>query len=230
VPDYGYRFSHCEGIDARGDRREMRIALRGEETRLRAVFEKFEHPLAGKIIINEISLNNRASGDWVELFNYTDHSVDLDGWLFTDSNNEFVFPGVSIAANDYLVLVEDSVKFRSVFPQTYNVLGGMSFGISKHREKLGLYASPNAAVDSVSYALPPTDSVFTLNLLLPSLDNSDLDNWEVRWGPGTPNAANPYYVQSTLLHAQMTWMQMGLAIAVIILCVMLLILRHRGVL
>jgi len=230
VPDYGYRFSHWEGIEVDSDLRELFLSLHEEQTEIRAVFEKYNHPLAGKVIINEISLNNKKAGDWIEFFNYTDEAVSLKDWIFTDRNHEYTFPDVSIGPHDYLVLCEDSLDFRTVFPEAYNILGGMQFGINKRQEVLCLYASPNAAVDSFSYDIPPTDSTFTLNLLLPNLDNSDLDNWEVRWGPGTPNAANPYYVQSSIRYVQAQWMQVGLAAGVIILCILLLILRSRGIL
>lgn len=229
IPDHGYRFSHWEGIDMDDNLRELHLPLTGPQTQVRAVFEKFTHPLAGKVIINEISLNNKEAGDWIEFFNYSDQRISLKNWIFTDSKHEYIFPDVIIGANDYLVLVEDSIDFRKVFPDAYNVLGGMDFGINKRHEVLGLYASFNAAVDSVSYDIPPTDSTYTLNLLLPHLDNSDLDNWEVRWGPGSPNAANPYYVQSSIRRKQEQWVQMGLASGVVILCILLLVLRHRGI-
>jgi len=229
IPDHGYRFSHWEGIDMEENLRELRLPLTRSQIRIHAVFEKFTHPLAGKVIINEISLNNKKAGDWIEFFNYSDQRISLKNWIFTDSKHEFFFPDVSIGPNDYLVLVEDSLDFREVFPNAYNVLSGMDFGINKRHEILGLYASFNAAVDSVSYDIPPTDSTYTLNLLLPHLDNSDLDNWEVRWGPGSPNAANPYYVQSSIRRIQEQWVQMGLATGVVILCILLLVLRRRGI-
>lgn len=230
IPDLGYRFSHWEGIDMKDNLRELRFHPFEEGTRVRAVFEKFTHPLAEKVIINEISLNNKETEDWIEFFNYADETVSLKNWIFTDSKHEFVFPDVEIGPKDYLVLCEDSAKFKKVFPEAYNVISGMDFGINKRREILGLYASLNAAVDSVSYDIPPTDSVFTLNLLLPYLDNSDLDNWEVRWGPGTPNSANPYYVESSIRQVQEQWAQLGLATGIILLCLLLLFLRARGVL
>ncbi len=228
IPDYGYRFSHWEGIQADSDLRVLHFRLSREETRIRAVFEPYNHPLAGKVIINEVSPNNKESGDWLEIFNHSRERVYLKDWILTDSKNEFVFPDASIGSGDYLVLCEDPERFRNAFPRAYNVLGGMDFGLNKRRETIRLFANRNAAVDSLSYELPPVDSVFTLSLLLPGLNNSDPENWLMRFGEGSPNAANPYYVQSSIRMRQSQWIQVGAAAGVILLCLILLFFRARG--
>jgi hypothetical protein len=153
----------------------------------------------------------------------------LKDWVFTDTKNEFFFPDdASIAPNNYLVLCEDSTKFFKVFPSAYNVIGGMDFGLNKRYEKLGLFAEQAAAVDSVSYDLYPRDSAFTLNLLLPHLDNSDPENWEIVLGEGSPNAPNAYYVQSSIRIMQAQWMRIGVAGGVFLLSLILLMLRKNG--
>ncbi len=230
VPDYGYRFSHWEGIRADDDLRELHFRLYDKETEIRAVFERYDHPLAGKVMINEVSPNNKSAGDWLEIYNHSHDRVHLKDWILTDSKHEFVFPDVYIGANDYLVICENPKRFRASFPEAYNVIGGMDFGLNKRRETIRLFATRNAGVDSLSYDLPPTDSVFTLNLLLPGLDNSDPENW-VRWqDTGTPNAANPYYVESAIRLRQSQWIQVGAATGVILLCFILLFFRSRGAL
>ncbi|NCD34805.1 MAG: hypothetical protein EOL87_15485 [Spartobacteria bacterium] len=45
--------------------------------------------------------------DWIELYNASDHSVDLTGWYLSDDSNEltkWVFPSKSIAAGEHLVV------------------------------------------------------------------------------------------------------------------------------
>ena len=229
VPNFGYRFSHWEGINVDANLRELTLKLTDDVYRIKAVFEKFDHPLAGKVMINEVCANNKRTGDWVELFNYTNKPVDIGGWIFTDTKNEFFFPEQTlIAPNDYLVLCEDSTKFLKAFPDAYNVIGGMGFGLNKRIEKLGLFAEYAAAVDSVDYDLFPMDTAFTLNLLLPSLDNSDRENWELVKGAGSPNAPNAYYVESSIRLVQKQWMQIGVACGIMFLCIMLLYLRWKG--
>ncbi|MFT4759739.1 MAG: hypothetical protein ACI9XO_004729 [Paraglaciecola sp.] len=227
VPHLGYRFSHWEGIEINGEAKELTLQLNSNKQLFRAVFEKYEHPLADRVIINEISCNNQETGDWVEIYNYTDEKVNLNGWMFTDTKNEFYFPNVNLNAQDYLILCEDSVAFKKAFPKAYNLVGSLGFGLNKRHETLKLFAPGGAGVDSIAYAIEPMDSIFTLNLLLPWFDNGDSENWEVLRGFGTPNSANAYYVQSTLQARRDLWMQMGLAAAVAIICIMLLVLRSR---
>lgn len=229
VPQNGYRFSHWEGVDASKEERTLTLHLKERVTTIRAVFEKFEHPLAGKLIINEISANNKKSGDWVEIFNQTDQEVDISGWVLTDLQHEFTLPSVIIAPKDYLVVCQNAQKFYSVFPTAYNVVEGMNFGLNKHTEQLQLFAAYGATVDRVFYELPPTDSIFTLSLLLPNLDNSDPENWEMRKGTGSPNAPNPYFLESRVRTRQKLWAETGIAAGVVLLCLILLVLRHRRV-
>jgi hypothetical protein len=73
------------------------------------------------IVINEIQSNGDGPGGWVELYNGTDHVVDLSGWKVANEhvNQVATLPtGTSIAAKGYLVLDE------SVFPLGISRLGG----------------------------------------------------------------------------------------------------------
>lgn len=227
TPALGYRFAYWEGPEGRINAARITLTLREELTRLRAVFEPFEHPLQGKMQINEISSNNKGSGDWIELYNHSDMSVQLSGWMLTDTKNNFMFPHILLPAKSYLVVCEDVEKFLKVYPDAYRYVGNLGFGLNKRRERLGLFSAEGALVDSIGYDIPPMDFLFTLNLLLPTLDNGDPENWDIQTGLGTPNAANIYYVQSTLLARQQIWIEMGASAAVILLCVFLLFWRHR---
>jgi len=230
IPQNGYRFVRWEGIDASGSVRELSLQLTADITTIRAVFEKFEHPLAGKVLINEVSANNRQSSDWVEIFNNSEELVNLKDWVLSDLKSEFLFPDVTIAPRDYLVVCENQEKFFSQFPNAYNVIEGLNFGLNKHIEQLQLFASYGAVVDSIYYELPPTDSVFTWSLLLPTLENGDAENWEMRPGVGSPNAPNPYFLESRIRTRQRHWLEIGMSVGVIVLCVVLLVLRQRRVL
>lgn len=227
----GHLFSHWEGLRVSDTERSLRLRLREPITELHALFHEFRHPLAGQVVLNEICPKNDEAEDWLELHNRTGRRVDLTGWSITDLNrNEFVFSNVYIESNDYLVIAEDSASFVSAYPECYNVIGDLDYGLNKRRERIVLYSERGAMVDSISYKAPPVDSTFSLSLLLPHLDNSDPENWQFRFGPGTPNAANPYYVESTLRAVQEQWMQIGVAAGVLLLSMLLLVLRHREVL
>ncbi len=228
IPLHGYRFSHWEGIGPNNSLRELHLDP-GEGIRLRAVFERYTHPLAGKIMINEVCPTNKKTKDWIELYNHSDERVYLQDWLLKDKNrNTFRFPNAPIAPHDYLVVCEDSTAFRKAFPLAYNIIGGLPFGINKVSEQLELFSADGAGIDSMGFQLPPTDSAFTLGLLLPWLDNAQADNWRVLSGFGSPNAANPYYVESSIRKRQHAWMQMGVSAAVAILCGLLLFFRNSS--
>ncbi len=228
VPDYGYRFSHWEGTFS-GDKQSTLVLSQDQSAiDLRAVFEPYDHPMASKLVINEISPNDPRSEDWLELYNNSDQRIYLKGWKIVDLKNEFAFPDWHIDPNDYLIVAEDREAFWKAFPRAYNVAGDLDFGISKRHEVIQLFAPDGAAVDSVSYTLPYTDSTFTLSLQLPWLDNADTSNWVQRYGPGTPNGANPYYVDSRVRRNQARWIQAGASFGVLILGLLMLRLRYRG--
>ena len=230
IPHFGYRFSHWEGIDMDDDTRSFTLPLTDDSYRIKAVFEKYKHPLAEKIIINEISCNNKKSKDWLELYNTSDEPIKLRDWILTDKKNEYRLGDVTIMPKDYVVFSEDSTRFFKMFPKAYSVVGTFNFGLDKRQEVIGLFSDDGAFIDSVSYEVEPSDTVFTLNLLLPWLDNSDLDNWEIKKGIGTPNSANPYYVESSIKKRQSLWMEIGAAITVLLLCILALYYRKKGVL
>lgn len=229
IPALGYRFSHWEGISIDKEEKKIALKLRRKKYNLKAVFEKFEHPLVHQIMINEVSPNNKKSGDWLEIYNNSENSINLENWILADSKNEFLFPKAMLAPKDYIIVCEDSVSFEKSFPNAYNYLGGLGFGLNKVSETIQLFSPEGAAIDSVGYHnIEARDSVFTLNLLLPWLNNSDFENWEMLSGEGTPNSANRYYVESTIQAERELWMQIGGAIAVILLCVMMLFLKQTG--
>ncbi|HFA48796.1 MAG TPA: hypothetical protein ENJ95_07250 [Bacteroidetes bacterium] len=229
-PDLGYRFVRWEGEGVNSSSPELLLELTRPIWDIRCVFEKFEHPLAGKIIINEISCNNRQSKDWLEIYNNSKEKVNLQGWVLTDRKNKFKFPKYILPPKGYVVVCEDSSKFLKVHPKVQSLIGGLSFGLNKRSETIQLFSPNTSSVDSVGYELEPMDSVFAYNLLLPSLDNGDPSNWEVLTGNGSPDAANQYYLSSSIQAKRELWMQIGGALGVVFLCLMLLWLRKKKVL
>ena len=220
-PDYGYRFERWEGKVANPHQRVQLVSL--EEDRpmtLKAIFVPFTDPHQGKLIINEICPRNPVVGDWVEIYNHSDLPVRLNNWVLTDYKHEYIFPDIVLEPNDYLVICEDANRFRAHFPDAYLVVGGLTFGLHKRRERLGLYTAQGAFVDSTSYVLPLLDSLFTISLLLPSLDNADPHNWEVRMGSGTPNMPNPLYLALDVRSAQTQWLRTGMWCGLLLLVLM----------
>lgn len=67
------------------------------------------------VIINEFMSSNRSTiadengdyEDWIELYNTTNDSINLEGWGLSDNESKpykWVFPNITIAPNDYLLL------------------------------------------------------------------------------------------------------------------------------
>lgn len=227
VPDLGYRFVRWEGNGLRSDSPELFLQLNHPVWHVRAIFEKHKHPLEGKIIINEISCNNKHTGDWVELYNHSKEYVNLRDWILTDKKNEFRFPSFTLPPKGYVVICEDSVRFLNVYSQAQSVIGGLSFGLNKRREMIQLFSADALAVDSVGYLLEPRDSTFTLNLLLPGLDNADPQNWELTLGSGSPGAANAYYLTSQIESQRSLFLQIGGAMGLLVIGLGLLLLRKK---
>lgn len=216
----GYRFVRWE--DAYGQvlsSKALLEALPLEGLNFKAVFETYDHPLAGALIINEIAPNNKQSKDWIELYNRSEDRIQLDGFILRDQKgHQFTFPENSyIDGQDYLTICQNKARFLQTFPMAYNTIGDLGFGINKHEESLELFDDKNAAIDSVAYSIEPMDEVFSYQLLLPRLDNGDSENWQTNLGFGTPNAANPYYIESTISLNQTRWMQRSLGLGVFLL-------------
>ncbi|MCF8239524.1 MAG: CotH kinase family protein [Saprospiraceae bacterium] len=184
---------------------------------LTARFEPFIHPLADKVMINEIGAYNRQSGDWVEIFNSSDQSVDITSWILADAKHEYRLPTAVIPPGGYLVFCQDLGKFKKHFPGVPAAAGTFSFGLNKRSESITLYTEEGAWVDQVSYTVTPVDTAFTLALLIPDLNNDLPKNWELRVGQGTPGAGNPYYIQMRVKDRQTYWMRLGLGFGLIAL-------------
>ncbi|MEM7105297.1 MAG: CotH kinase family protein [Bacteroidota bacterium] len=194
---YGFKFSHWEFENGDTEHsHEIEIPVDTSGTLVMAVFEASVNPLAGKIIFNEVSVNNKASGDWVEVFNTSKEYVSLSDWYFLDAKHEWRLPPYRIGPKGFVVLCQDTSAFRKAFPGSQPLVGNFPFGLSRIKEKLQLFTDIGAPIDSFSYLNNDFDTTFTLNLLLPTLDNSDSDNWEILKGPGTPHAENPFFVAS----------------------------------
>ena len=70
-------------------------------------------------------------------------------------------------------------------------------------------------------------SSFTMSLLLPHLDNSDMENWEIIRGNGTPSKENPFYLQSLIKAQQDLYLRIGVAIGILLSCFIVLSFRRR---
>ncbi|WP_319923261.1 CotH kinase family protein [Neolewinella aurantiaca] len=182
-----------------------------------AAFEPYDHPLIDQVIFNEVCPRSKASGDWVELYNRTEETVDLTGWRLTDHHHETRLPSARIDPGDYLVVCRDIARFRETYPFAHNVIEGLPFGIDKKREKLALYSSQGAYVNAIAFEVEEPDTAYVQALVLPGLDNTDVRHWALQSGEGTPCAANPEYLETAVISRQGYWLRIGVGVGVLLL-------------
>lgn len=167
-----------------------------------ARFEKCLLP-RGVIVINEInyhSMDDFNPGDWVELYNHGESSVDLTGWQFRDEADDHCFDlprAFVLDVGGFVVLCTDTAAFRASFPDAGPILGNLGFGFSGGGELLRLLDAQGEIHDWVEYdddppwPPEPDGSGPTLALLNPGSDNSFSGSWVASAGHGTPGQGNP---------------------------------------
>src|SRR5436309_2946766 len=80
--------------------------------------------LQGQVIISEFMASNSGTlrdedndtSDWIEIFNTSSSTVDLNGWALTDNPSlpkQWIFPSVNLGAKGFLVVFA-SAKDRRV--------------------------------------------------------------------------------------------------------------------
>jgi len=204
LPKQGFRFTGWSGGNlsaAEAASHGLTLELSGPLS-LTAQFEP-DAKAVNAVIINEINYHSADPfdpGDWVELYNAYDLSVDVSGWVFKDGEFEhsFVIPeGTALPPGGYLVLGQDVDAFSTAFPAVTRFVGGFNFGLNNGGETLRLLDARGEVVDSVSYddqtpwPTEPDGNGPTLSLINPRLENTLPTSWRSsRASHGTPGEAN----------------------------------------
>lgn len=202
-PMPGFRFVKWEGVTT-STNPETSIVLTANST-LTAVFEPAVLSVTSPVI-NEINYKSAAifdTDDWVEFYNPSADSVDLNGWTFSkDSANIFAFPSNAlIRGRDYLVVCRDTALFRSLRPEVKNVVGNMSFGLSSGGDHVQLSNPAKTIIDEVTFLsttpwiTAPNGTGATLSLTDPQRDNAVPAHWKASKLYGTPGALNDVYTK-----------------------------------
>lgn len=145
--------------------------------------------------INFQSHENMDAGDWVELYNPNAMAVDASGWKFkADSDfNAFVFPENTIVQpGEYLVLVQDSVRFREIYQEVENFTGSFEFGLKTWSSQLRLFDKNEHLMSAIQYFNQPpwpaniAGSGRTLELINIENNINDPLNWKAGCRGGSP--------------------------------------------
>ncbi len=199
IPDPGYRFKEWKGVEENTTEKITVNAASNME--LIAVFEELSEPSL-QIVINEINYSSSESfdvGDWVELFNAGNYSVNISGWLLKDDNDDhvFVFPeNTVIQSRGFVVVCRDRAKFQVGFPLVDIVDGAMDFGLGSDEDCVRLFTDEGLKVDEVCYTSQPPWPVeangmgSTLALMNTYSNNAHPLNWAASDAYGTPGTPN----------------------------------------
>jgi len=159
----------------------------------------------GGVVINEINYNSLDSfdpGDWVEIYNSSNETIDLGSWHLKDDKDDHIFTiplNTLLLPNQYLVFCTDTIKFTALFPDVNPYYGDLGFGLGGGGDIVRLFDYNGLLVDIVEYDdIAPWDTLAdgsgpTLELNHPSLDNSLGESWSASQGYGTPGAVNSAY-------------------------------------
>lgn len=197
VPRPGFTFSHWTGaVSSTATQITVNV---NSPMQIEAVFMASNF---SEIVINEINYNSgeeNPAGDWIELYNPNNASIDLSNWIIKDDDDEhaFVFPeGTIIAEDGYLVIVRDMESFTTYYPTVTNILGELNYGLGSNGDAVRLYDPTENLRDIVVYlpTAPWPEAANgqgpTLELIEPALDNSLPQNWANIHPLGSPGSIN----------------------------------------
>ena len=200
IPNSGYEFSHWQEYPDSGSIMQL-SSIPGNLT---AIFTE-SNLSPGEIVINEINYNSNSdhdTGDWVELINKGQSTLDLSNWVLKDDDDShsFIFPeGTVLGENEYLIISQDQNLFSSFHSSVNNLLGPMDFGLSGGGDQIRVYDRFGSLIDSVEYddnepwPNSPDGNGHTLELVNLDLDNALANSWagslNLYGSPGIQNSS-----------------------------------------
>ncbi|RUM65450.1 MAG: hypothetical protein DSZ05_06085 [Sulfurospirillum sp.] len=192
IPKQGYRFVKWSN----GMTDQTTTVTLNSDLNIEAQFEAAQIP---KITITEINYDsdkNHDSGDWIELYNNSNTTVDLSGWSIKDDKDTdpFIIPdNILLQPKSYLVITQNGADFKANFPDVQNNIGDFLFGLGKKGDSVRVFNAQGLLVDSVTFNKSWPDAKGngkTLSLIDPDSDNSISTNWVAADNFGTPGEQN----------------------------------------
>lgn len=156
-------------------------------------------PCSEELYFTEINFNNISSeynaGDWVEIRNNTNQTIDLGMYTFKDSKNAHVYqlPSITLEPGEFWVLSNDEILFSQRHDDVENVSGIFDFGLSG-KDVLRLYDDQGILVTSVLYnsvdpwPTRPSNEDYTLEYSFQNgyVDPNSPDSWFEGCEGGSP--------------------------------------------
>jgi len=182
IPNRGFEFQRWIGTDATTPSISLSMSQAHD---ISAVFKEIDG--YERVIISEVSYVSSAdfnAGDWIELLNTTDKTVDLSGWMITDKPGAgYIFPPRhELNPGECLVVCNTLANFRTQFPDV-DAIGDFTFGLSKRGDRIQLYNNHSTLMDEFEYKVvypwPEIihNSVNTITLKDTDLNSTYYGNW-----------------------------------------------------
>jgi hypothetical protein len=164
------------------------------------------------IVINEIMYNSQ-SGDveFIELYNNSDSSVNLQNWYLLDDNDDHspcILQG-TLDSGDYFIIAGSIARYQAKYPGSGPVnvneydSGDNAWSFGNGGDTVRLFNSSGQLHDIVEYSdggdwpASPDGNGPSLELLNPGLDNSLPTSWDPSdEDDGTPGAQNSVYTEN----------------------------------
>lgn len=153
--------------------------------------------------INEFNYHpasNFDAGDWIEIYNKTSQDIDLKNWKTKHYTEEYqIDKSVIIASGGYLIICEDSLKFKQIHPDITSIIGNLHFELNNKSGKISLYDANNQTIHSVRYSdeipYPPLADALGASV---ELDQNKEGNNPLQWREsnvlgGSPGKYNSVY-------------------------------------
>ncbi|QHT66885.1 hypothetical protein GXP67_09560 [Rhodocytophaga rosea] len=160
------------------------------------------------IVMNEIFADpsppvDLPEAEFVELYNTTDQTINLSGYIFTDGSSTATFGNITLASYSYLIIC--NTNNAALFTPITTTIGLSNFpSLNNSGETLTLKNPSGKVIDKVTYALSwyqdavKDDGGWTLEQINPKTACNNAQNWTASADEtgGTPGKQNSVFNQA----------------------------------
>jgi hypothetical protein len=142
----------------------------------------FGAEVSGLTVVDPGSPYVESNEEWIELYNRSDHAVDLTGWRFDDAIHYDFPPGTTIDPGQYLVVANDPAALVAKFPGI-TAIGPFTDVLNNVSDRIVLEDPTGNIADEVEYfeggrwPEPADGGGRSLELKNPLADNSKAEAW-----------------------------------------------------
>ncbi len=161
------------------------------------------------VVINEIMADpdpiysSLPNYEYVELYNRTPYSINLNGWKFTAGTNTKTIPDITIAGNGFIVLA--STTAAPNYPASFNVNGVTSFpALTNSGQTLILKTAQDKIISTVTFSdtwykdNTKKEGGWSLEQIDPNNPCAGIENWKasISTDAGTPGSQNSVFASN----------------------------------